>query len=346
MTGRRVTPTAAQLLPADAPEHTWLNTRQTIIGSSDIPAILGVDTHKTALHIWHEKRGTLPPDDDLSEPALWGKALEHPVAAEWCRRNRSVIRRVGLVANIDRPWAGCTLDRRVVECPQGESPCALEVKCRTAFLASRWRRGVPDDVLAQVLWQMQVTGYRHIHVAVLIGGNDYRQYVIRIDDHLDVMADVAAAAAVFHEHVQRGTTPTVLTSAADGDPLLDLYQRLHPDRAGTVEVDRDMATLDAAYAAVREYETARLAARAADKAKKAARAALVGLLDGGDTATIEGRLAFEYVHSYDRESVDMDRLRTEHPAVYEACRRSTPVYRIGIARELRHDAADVIGDDQ
>lgn len=79
-TTRRVTPTGVRVLPADADRDTWLAARRTGIGSSDVAAILGVADQRTALHVWHDKRGELV--DDAGEPALWGRLLEDPVARE------------------------------------------------------------------------------------------------------------------------------------------------------------------------------------------------------------------------------------------------------------------------
>src|SRR5690606_40390261 len=66
--------------------------------------------------------------DDAGEAAFWGTVHEEPVARHWAMRNRSVIRRVGLVAHVDHPHWMTTLDRRVTECPLTEdrTPCALE----------------------------------------------------------------------------------------------------------------------------------------------------------------------------------------------------------------------------
>jgi hypothetical protein len=56
-----------------------------------------------------------------------------------------VVRRVGLVANIDRPWQMCTLDRRVLECPLSDDRerCAVEVKCRDKMKAGLVAQGRP-----------------------------------------------------------------------------------------------------------------------------------------------------------------------------------------------------------
>jgi len=286
--GRRVTPTAYRVLPADASERDWLDARRRGIGSSDVAAVVGVADRRTALHVWFDKRGQLP-DDDAGEPALWGKLHEDTVAREWARRNRSTVRRVGLVAHVDDNWMMTTLDRQVGVCPlsrkPGENPeagysCALEVKTRNAFVAGKWRREIPDDVLAQVVWQMAVTGYKHIHVACLIGGNDYRQYVIRRDVELE--QDVTAAASLFwHTSVLGGARPDVDVEAY-ADDLVDLDNRLHRTREADTSVELDWDRIDEMVTA---YETNRLLATRYEKRQKAAKAEMVMALNGTEVIT-------------------------------------------------------------
>ncbi|WP_372352596.1 YqaJ viral recombinase family protein, partial [Streptomyces sp. KL116D] len=244
--GRKVTPTGRLILPADADRANWLLARREGIGSSDIAAILGISRYGNALSVWHDKTGGLPLEGDDSEPALWGRLNEETVAREWARRNRSVVRRVGLVQNIDRPWQMCTLDRRVLECPlaDGREKCAVEIKCRDKMKAGQFRRGVADDVLVQTLWQADVCGFDHVHAAVLIGGNDYRQFVIRVADHADLVADLRTAGERAWQQIVTRRAPSV-PGDADPDVLLDLYERLYPDRDGSVDLTRDIDTQDA-----------------------------------------------------------------------------------------------------
>lgn len=329
--GRRVTPTGRLILPADADRAAWLTARRQGLGSSDMAAVLGISRYGNALSVYHDKTGGLPLEGDDSEPALWGRAIEDTVAREWARRNRSVVRRVGLVANVDRPWQMCTLDRRVLECPlaDGRERCAVEIKCRAAFKAGQWRTGCPDDVLAQTLWQADVCGYDHIHVGVLIGGNDYRQFVVRTADHQQLIADLRAAGARAWQQIT-DRRPPILPHDADPDVLLDLYEQLHHNRAGVVAIDRD----DDAQDALADYLNAGADESAAKARKKTAKAALVAALGGADTAIQGGHVAYSYDET-SREHVDRERLREEFPAAYAACVEDRPSRRINIPNTVR-----------
>lgn len=323
---RRVTPTAVRVLPADADRDVWLAERRKGIGSSDVAAIVGSSERSSPLHVYLDKRRELA--DEQNEQMLWGTLLEDPVAREWQRRNRSVVHRVGLVAHVDDPWMLATLDRRVLECPLNRverEACALEVKCRNAFTASRWKRDVPDDVLAQGIWQMAVTGYRHLHVAVLIGGSDYRQTVIRWDQAL---ADYIVGEVVRFrvEHQLPGVPPPGDLDRVDA--YLDLDARRYPDRVGEIDV--------VAAGDVDEY--ARLSSQkgAADKALKRMRARLAELAAGARYVTHENRLAYELAPRT-RTNVDVDLLAERWPDAHAACVSETAYHQIQLAKEFRRD---------
>jgi len=331
--GRRVTPTGRLILSADADRADWLTARRDGLGSSDVAAILGISRYGNALSVWHDKTGGLPLESDDSEPALWGRAFEETVAREWARRNRSVVRRVGLVANTERPWQMCTLDRRVLKCPLADADerCAVEIKCRDKMKASQFRAGVADDVLVQTLWQADVCGFDHVHAAVLIGGNDYRQYVIRVRDHAQLIDDLRAAGARAWEQIQTRREP-VLAHDADPDVLLDLYGRLHPDRAGVVDITRDIDTQEA----VEEYLDAHQAYAVAEKRKKAAKARILAGLAGAEAATVLDRLHVS-LDERTKRAADLSRLAERWPDAYADCVEDRTHYQLNIPRSVREE---------
>jgi putative phage-type endonuclease len=327
--GRRVTPTARLVLPADADREAWLAARRSGIGSSDVAAILGVSDFSSALHVYLDKVGELV--DDAGEAAHWGNVLEEPVAREWARRNRGVVRRVGLVAHQDKPWMRATLDRRITECPlpeSGREACALEVKTRSAFKTARWHAGAPDDVLAQILWQMAVTGYRHMHYVVLIGGNDYRQGVVRADQYTRVTADIMTAVDRFWTgHVLARVRPP---HSGNPERLVEMYRRQHPERDGVVHLDR----VDGAHDALVDYEQHRLAEAAARQCKTAAQAEMLRHLGAAQTAVLGDNRAYS-LEPTERSTCNLERLAERWPEAYADCVRTTRGERLDIDPRFR-----------
>ena len=328
-TTRRVTPTAVRLLSADADRTDWLAARRDGVGSSDVAAILGVSDYATAMHVWLDKRGEL--DDTAGEAARWGTLIEDVVAREWARINRSVITRVGLVARHDQPWMRATLDRRVGECPlnrEQREACALEIKCRSAFKADRWRADVPDDVLAQTAWQMAVTGYNHIHVAVLIGGNDYHQTVVRRDVDLEFYI-VGEVARFRVDHLLTDTPPPWDMSKAAALNALDAM--MHPDRVGEIDLN--------GFDAVEAYAAASAAKSQADRELKAARAELARLADSRRYVKFADRMAYEF-GPVNRSTCDLTALAERWPDAYADTVTDKTHYSLRLAAEYRQSGDD------
>jgi putative phage-type endonuclease len=330
--GRKVTPTGRLILPADADRADWLTARRSGIGSSDVPAILGLIEQNPPLKVYYDKLGY--DVDDAGEAAYWGTVNEENVARRWAMQNRSVIRRVGLVAHQDHPHWMTTLDRRVTECPldsHEQAPCALEIKTRSAFKSAQWHAGAPDDVTAQVLWQIAVNGYEHMHYAVLIGGNEYHQGTIRADQYADVIDDITTAVDRFwFEHVKTEVPPE---PTGNGEALTKLFRRLHPTRSGAVDIARHDDALDA----LADYNRHQRAESAAKKAKNAAKARLVAALGDAQTAEIAGERAYSLEPSNAAPRVDLELLAERWPDAYEACVAPNPTERLSIAPQYKGD---------
>jgi len=273
------TPTAVLVSTAEAESPEWFAQRRDGITATDIPKILGLSSYGNALSVW-----------EAGEAALWGQILEDPVAQEWARRNSARVEKVGTVAHVDRPWQRCSLDRQVYGCPDG--PCPLEVKTRSAFVSGRWSGDIPDDVLAQVTWQMVVTGYDHTHLAVLIGGQSLREFRVnrtspavaasspsqevgrelRIDVDPEVEAFVVSEAERVWGHVLDGTPPAV---EAD-DLLAQILDQIYATREGVTVAD-----LDQVQDLIADYDRALADENAAKAAKASARAGLIQLMGDG-----------------------------------------------------------------
>ncbi|MGH3940574.1 MAG: YqaJ viral recombinase family protein [Pseudonocardiaceae bacterium] len=335
--GGLVTPSAVLVLHHSAPRDVWLDVRRGGICSSDLPAVLGLSGFTTPLHIYYDKRGLIPHDDTHSEAAHFGLLFEGPLAHDWARRNRTVVQPVGIVAHTSDAWQMCSLDRLCTECPLDRSQkslCALEVKTRNAFIATLWRSGPPDDVLAQVLWQILVTGLDHIHVVCLIGGQDYRQYTVRRDDHSQLVAYLDAEAyRWWYEHIVPGIPPAI-TGDEPPDALIELYGKLHPDRDGVIELDRQVDARNNVY----DYLMAVADKADAEQRRKQAYARMVANLGGAQMALVGNKPFYSIEHST-RRNVDLDKLQEQYPAAYAECVEDKPGDRISIPHYVRKEHA-------
>jgi len=305
-----ITPTGVLVTAAEPGTDEWFAVRRAGITGTDLPKILGLTQYGNALSVWLDKRGEL--DDDAGEAARWGQLLEDVVAREWAHRHDTDVVDVGVLAHHEHDWQRASLDRLVVTCPDGQGPCALEVKTRSAWVADQWADGVPDSVLAQTAWGLIVTGLEHHHVAALIGGQRLVSYRVDRDPKLeDYLLD---AARPVWQAVLDGVPPEVHPDA-DG-VLLQLLDRLYASRDGEREVDPGRAgEWLATYADGSELE------KRGKALKTEAKTALVQMLDDGDTGVVGGAPVFTYKRPSPGVTVpaaELKRLATEQPDTYSA----------------------------
>lgn len=290
------TPTGVLITHADPGSTEWHQARLDGITATDLPQILDLNDspdddqqgnrYGNALSVWAAKTGRHT-DTTAGEAALWGHRHEQTVADVWAEQNGCTVHPVGVIAHWRNQWMRCSIDRIVDDCPDGDGPCSLEIKTRSAFKAGVFRDDVPDDVLAQVLWQLMVSGYGHSHVAVLIGGNSLRTF--RVDRDQALEAHLLAGAEQVWGHVHADTPPQV-----DPSPLLlGILDALHPDRTGHTPVPSELWAQLAG-----EQADAAADVKAAKARQATAKAAIVAALGDGDTLTVDGRpvVTYQEVH--------------------------------------------------
>jgi len=304
-----VSPTGRIVTDADAGTPPWFAARRAGITGTDLPKILGDSPYGNALSVWHDKRGDIL-DDLVSEAGEWGHILEDPIAQEWARRNKVQVVRVGVVANTKHDWQRASLDRLVHGCPDAEI-CGLEVKTRSAFKAGMFRDDIPDDVLAQVAWGRLVTGLPHMHVAVLIGGQQMLEFTYEPDVQLETF--LIEKASALWQAVEDNNPPDVEPDS-DG-VLIGLLNKLYESRAGTRELPpKDVEKW------VAQYRAAHVDEKAAAALKEKAKAALIALLDDGEIGVVNEEPVFTYRRpsaSYSVPTKALAELKSEDPELYE-----------------------------
>lgn len=302
--GQLLTPTGVVAGTWAANTEEWYATRRSGIGSSDVPAILGYSPYRSAAHVWAEKRGDLGPDE-AGEAARWGQLLEDVIAREWAERRGVTVSAAPTLRHIEHPHWLTNMDRFVTGClPDG--PCGLEVKHRSEWKAGSWREDVPDAELAQCEWHLQVSGLDHVHIAVLLGQR-LVDYVVRPEPA--VQTYIAREVDALWQAVLTGVRPQVDSAGL----LLDLLDRLYPDRDGVLEVDPAVAEdLRRAYRDAADLE------KTGKQARLAAKAAAAAVLGSHAELAVDGRTVATYRRDT-RAHVDTERLRREHPDVYAAC---------------------------
>lgn len=336
--GDQVTPGAVLVMAADdmrADRQGWLQLRRRragvgyCIGSSDAASILGIkfgaDRAATPVRLWMEKvKGLETPDNAAM---LWGRLHEDTIATYWRQRNRSVTEDVGLISAVEKPWHQTSLDRLVHECPLDRGTkerCALEIKTRNAFGMRKWHAELPDDVLAQICHQLYVSGFDHIHFACLIGGNDYKQGVVRRADEQAVIDHVIRECDDFRaKYLQEGNE--VEPPWTDGMPAqsyIELDALKYPDRVGDAEIE-DIGEVIA-------YAELRAKANKYARLLKTEKARLLRTAQGKRWLHFAGEPAFE-MSPRSRIHIDQERLAEQYPEAWAAVAETRTYWQLDLS---------------
>lgn len=277
----------------------WLALRQSGIGGSDIAAIIGVSPYATAYDIYQSKTQPLA-DEDMNEFAYWGTVLEDTVAREFSKRSGLKIQNVNfLMRHPEHRWAIANIDRAVVNnhvkgwgnvrFKDGRLTTneIVEIKTASEYVGKNWGNEdsdeVPDQYQCQAQWYMGVTGVEVCHMAVLIGGNKYRQYKIeRHQDFIDYLFE--AAESFWVNNVLAGVEPdaTTLQNAKDK------YPRHNPDTTLDVEPDSETAKV------FEHYESLKAQEKEIKAALELAQTDLICQMQDNEALAIDGEVVATY----------------------------------------------------
>ncbi|MFC0626124.1 YqaJ viral recombinase family nuclease [Kribbella deserti] len=254
----------------------WHAARAKGLGGSEIAAVLGLSPFESRYSLWHRKAGLIGPVAESPEME-WGTRLENAV----CDKHRevhnlgSLLQPSGTYRHSERPWQIANPDRLRSDF-DGHIVSLLEAK--TSPFGDRWGATdtdeIPVHVRAQVMWYLDTLGLDTGHVAVLISGLDYREYVLEYDaDEAQLLRD---AAVEFLATLAAGTPPPI----DDHEATYKAVQEMHPD---IDPVSHELSTPVA-----RAFIAARAGLDAAKAVERQAKSAVAAEMGNAHTATWNG----------------------------------------------------------
>jgi len=265
----------------------WLDVRRQGIGSSDAPAICGLDRFRSPFVVYLDKRGEL--DEEPENPAMeWGRRLEDPIAAKFADdTGLEVAKPTVMYRHPEHPFMLCSPDRLVGDV------ALLEIK--TSALRHDWRDGPPERVLVQGQHQLLVTGRERVHFACLLDGRYYDTWTFERDE--DTIALLVEIETRFWQRVLDGDPPPVDGHQSTTTALAQLYAFSERD----LEVDLP----DDARRLVEELRLAKQMATDAkadvDLVQNELKALLgnaeIGLLDGEQVVTWKAGKQRDHLHN-------------------------------------------------
>lgn len=237
--------------------------RRAYIGSSDAPAILGVDPFRNRHDVFLDKTRDL---EDFTSPAIEAGNLLEPVLIDWCSRQ------------LDRP-----IRNRGTMHVRGDLACNLDadlsdteiIEAKTTGMVDHWGEEnsdeVPDKVLVQTHHAFHCTGAVVAYVPVILARFSLKFALYRVERNDKVCEAVAAECIDFMQNnVRKGIAPV-------GAPSLDVVKRVRRQPETWCDVPDELVE------AWQQHRKARLAAEKIEDEAQAAVLAALGTCDGGRT---------------------------------------------------------------
>lgn len=288
----------------------FLDGRRKGLGGSDIGAILGVSTFKSAVDVFLDK--TQPRQEEAhNELFYWGHALEPIIIDRFERDNdAAVLRELPVKAHPDYEWMLANIDGKIV--PQEKPHGILECKTVSAFGSKEWgiedTDQVPLSYLAQVVWYMAVYDLDYAVIAALIGGNQFRQYRVERDGDMEKTL-IDAGNRFWHDHVLAGVAPEIKSKS----DALRLYAK---DDGSAVDVGDDV------YTAYLDLKTLKGESKDLELKIEQKELALIRAVGEASQINYNGAPLATWKHQQ-RKTIDAKALTAKHPAIAEQFQRVT-----------------------
>jgi len=241
----------------------WLEARRSLVTATDIAVLLGLSPYRCEADLAEEKLTGVGQEASLRMRV--GSAVQDLIGEEYARRTgRRIHRYHGMVRHDDIEWAAASPDFGVV----GERRL---VEAKRTSSRTRFADGIPQDIEAQVAWQLGITGFPVADVAVLVGDDDFAIFEQRADPAL--FADLVVVAEGFRARLAAGG-PFARDAAR--------IRRDHPSDDGSEMVaDADIAE------AVRALLATRADRKALESTEEAIESAIKARM--GEVATLVGQ---------------------------------------------------------
>lgn len=288
----------------------WLRFRKTIIGGSDVGAILGFNRYRTAIDVYREKTDPEYQQQDSYEMKI-GRMLENTVAELWeSETNLKCVKDVDSNGNIivrihpEYSFLGATLDRLIL--PHDNLDFGvLEIKTGKEAVEP-WTQGPPLSYYAQIQHQLSVTGYNYGQFAVLLAGLNgftFKIFPIERDDEFIELMN-RELIHFWEDHVLKGVYPEPMT----GNDVEQLYPQSKPY---AVEVNEEV------YQVYLQLVHLKNKIQELENQKAIMETQMKLILGNHEEIRYSGKPIISWKNT---RVLDEERLKMDHPLIYEEYR--------------------------
>jgi putative phage-type endonuclease len=223
----------------------WLALRRTGLGATDAAVVAGRSKFASPFDKYQEIRGTSAPKI-ATDAMKWGMLLQPVIAKAWGEEMGVKVRgNTWTYFHPDDPRIFSHYDADVVGRPE-----IVEVKTASAYAQREWGEEGTDQIPEGYLLQCQHEimcrpGIERCHVAVLIGGQKLKKYVVDRDDEL--IRNLLTIETAFLDRALAGIPPEI--DGSDGATAY-LAERFPKDDGNVIELPESLEAEAVAYLAV------------------------------------------------------------------------------------------------
>lgn len=293
-------------------EDDWHTLREKRIGGSDIGAILGVNKYKSIIDVYIDKtEGIL---FEGNESTYWGHIHESTIMKEFGKRHKEFIVYQAPYSVID-DFLIANLDGVLKDKENGEYG-VLEIKTTNAFNYKDWDGDiVPQYYYAQVQHYLMLTGYKFAYIAVLIGGQQYKEFKIERNEE-DINLIRNKATEFYQENLLKKIPPM-----PDGS---DAYMEHLKKKALEIENNEVRELPEFKEIAIRIKELARQKKLIEDEDKLLREKILHKMIEEKTLKAVAGKYKFNIS---ERKTPDIEKMTKENFEVMEKYNELANKYR-------------------
>jgi putative phage-type endonuclease len=221
------------------------------VGGSDISVILGLSSYKTPYQLYLEKAGLIEISNEETPLQYWGNVLELTIRKEFAKRNK--VRVTTPKETIQHPFFDYFFANVDGFIPKWNA--VFEAKNSSQFMSSHWGENgtdiIPMQYLVQVAFYCSVLNAPCAYIAVLIGGNDYREFKYTRD--LELESRILDSAKEFWNAVITNTPPAPINQM----DIKIMYPKNSPNKACTIdaEISENVKELHSMRKKIKELES-------------------------------------------------------------------------------------------
>lgn len=222
--------------PAGSPE--WHEARTGKMTGSRIAAAAGLSPYESPFSLFYRMRGEIG-EVETTPVMEWGTRLEDAIFQKFLDNHPELeVTKTGTWQNDDRPWQTGNPDGLIAEDGLAVSPTNAILEVKTARYDDGWGTQGTDEIplhyKIQVWWYLDTLGLSKAYVAVLIGGSDYREYVVEHSE--EDCRELRNIAQTFLGQIKRNERPDIDADSATYTAIKELHPLID---GSTVDVADD-----------------------------------------------------------------------------------------------------------